>query len=369
MKLKTYILPLLALLFILPAGAERALIKARLDSAHLIMGKTTTLHLEVVKDRGTSGYFPMFAGDDHRDYVTLLGDTIELSRQFSSDTVDLGSGRVQINYRVPLQAFDSGYYRIPPVQYVAGIDTVESNSVALKVLPVNAKATDEIVGYTDVADSDQLKWTDKLPDFLVNYWWLILLIIILISGCVWLYLHYRRTGRLIPKFKPTLSPYEAAMQQLSDLKARNLWQQGQVERYFVCLIDILRDYIDKRFHVSAPEMTTQQFLLEASHNDRLSSYSDQLSRLLELADLIKFARMEALPDENTEAFGIVKNFVESTRPSQEEEAARKAVEQQAHRESVARAGGKKQMRKSAGSRKSSARKPTGSRKKGKEVRK
>lgn len=352
--------------FVPGARAERVTIKAKLDSAMLIMGKPTTLHLEVVKDRGMSGYFPMFADGDHRPYATLNGDSIELSRKFTSDTVELGSGRTQINYHIPLQAFDSGYYYLPPIQYVAGTDTASSNRVALKVLPVNVDPKEDIEGFTDVADSDKGPWTDKIPDFIVRYWWLILLILIVAGLSVWGFLRYRRTGAIIRK-KPQLPPYEAAVKALEELKARHLWENGQVEEYFVSLTDILRTYIDKRFHVSAPEMTTQQFLTEAMTNDRLKEHADELGRLLELADFVKFARMQALPDENTEAYNIVKGFVESTRPTPEEEAAAKAAAREESAPTGSGKSGRRRQSRTAGSGKSQTHRRVG-KTKGKEGR-
>ena len=318
-KLLIYILVTLSAMAAFSAHGEPVSIKARLDSAHLIMGKQGMLRVEVVKNRGTSGYFPMFADGDNRPYVGLNGDTIELSRRFTSDTVELGSGRTQINYQIPLQAFDSGFYYLPPIQYVAGVDTVESNRVALKVLPVAAKADDEIEGYTSVADAPEGSWSDRIPNFLYYYWWLILLIILVVAAVVWGVIRYHRHGRILPGTKPQLPPYEAARQALDRLKSRQLWQQGQVEQYFVELTDILRTYISRRFDVSAPEMTTQQFLTEAAENPVLAPYAPELHRLLTLADLVKFARTQSLPDENTEAFRIVSDFVDTTRPAEKAE--------------------------------------------------
>lgn len=319
-----YMMVCMVLLSVSGIHAERVSIKAKLDSAHLVMGKSTTLHLEIVKDRGTTGYFPIFADGDNRPYVGVLGDTIELSRNMKSDTVDLGSGRMQVNYRIPLQAFDSGFYYLPPLQYVSGIDTVQSNRVALKVLPINVAPDSNIEGYTDVEEPTGVKWTDKIPDVLVDYWWLILLIVLVLAAVIGGYIYYRKNGVILPKLKPELSPYEAAMKSLKELHDEQLWQKGFTEKYFVELINILRIYIDRRFNVSAPEMTTQQFLLAASENPRLASHASELRRLLELADFVKFARGQSLPDENTEAYNVVSEFITGTKPSQEEEAARKA---------------------------------------------
>ncbi|MBD5231613.1 MAG: hypothetical protein HDS66_05630 [Bacteroidales bacterium] len=336
----TLLLALIAVCAV-PLRAERASIKAKLDSAHLLMGNVTTLNIEVVKDRGTTGYFPIFAEDDNRPFVGLLGDSIELGRRYTSDTVELSAGRMQVNYRIPLQAFDSGFFSIPPIQYVAGADTISSNRVALKVLPVIVDPESDIEPFTDVADNEEQKWSDKLPDFIVNYWWVILLILIVIAGVIAGLIHYRRTGAFLPKPKPALTPYERAKKSLAELKQRNLWQQGQTDDYFVALSNILRTYIAGRFQVSAPEMTTQQFLMAASSDERLKQYAGELQRLLELADFVKFAKGQSLPDENTEAFKIVNDFVETTRPTpEEEEASKQAAANPAQAPSAGKPAGK-----------------------------
>lgn len=325
MRVKRYIFPILAALFMaLPLRAEKATITAKLDSVHLIMGNTTTLHIQVVKERSVPGYFPMYTDNSGRSYIGLLNDTIELSRQFTSDTIDMGVGRVRINYNIPLQAFDSGFYRIPAIEYVAGVDTVRTEPIALKVLPVAAKASDKLAEFTDVDNGPALKWHDKIPNWLVTYWWLILLIILVIIAGVGTWFYYQRNGRLLPKKKPALPPYEAALQALEQLKDKKLWQNGMQDEYFVELTAILRTYLDKRFHVSAPEMTTEQFLQAAASDGRLTAYEAELRRLLELADFVKFARGQSLPQENNEAFDIVHDFVMHTKPTPEEIAAEAA---------------------------------------------
>lgn len=307
------------------AAAMAPTIKAKLDSANLIMGKSTILHLEVVKDRDANGFFPLFAetGGNPLPYVGVCGDSVEISRKFQSDTIELGSGRTQINYNLVVQSFDSGFYYLPAMQYISGTDTVESNRVALKVLPVNVKADEDIAGFTGVAEPLEAPLSDKIPDVMWNYWWIILLAAIVLTVGIWMIIRYKKTGKFISRYKPQLPPYEAAVQALDRLKGENLWQQGRVEDYFVRLTDILRTYMAGRFQVSAPEMTTQQFLQEASVNPKLQAHAQEFSRLLELADLVKFARMQAMPEENAEAFKIVRDFVEQTKPTAEEQAAEK----------------------------------------------
>lgn len=299
-------------------------VKASLDSATLLMGQTTRLHLQVEKAKDRPGHFPILTDADPRPYATLLGDTVELSKSYTTDTVQLPGGMTRISYHIPVQVFDSGYYHIPGFRYVAGADTVLSNPLDLKVVPVDAKATDKISGMTDVAEPAPGTWLDDVPDWILQYWWAILVAIACVVALVFLVRKWLKIRKGKPKSKPVIPPYQEAMRALDELKGRQLWQHGENERYFVELTDILRRYLNRRFGVAAPEMTTSQFLDEASRHPRLTAYGDELQRLLHLADFIKFAKGDSLPAENEEAFSIVRRFVEDTRPTPEEESKAKA---------------------------------------------
>lgn len=324
---KSVILLLICLSISLCSFAAPLTITAKLDSAYIIMGQKTNLNIQVVKDRKTPGHFPMFSEDESRlPYVSLNNDTIELSRDFTSDTIDLGAGRTQINYRIPLQSFDSGFYHLLPIKYVAGSDTAESNRVALKVVPVNATADEEIAGLTGVAEPKGKSFFDSLPDWLYYYWWIIVAALVVIAVVVIYLLKYKKTGQVFPRKKAQLPPYQEAVKALKELKSQQLWQKGEDDEYFTRLTDILRRYILRRFGVAAPEMTSTQFLEEASRNEKLAPYKASLEELLRIADFVKFANAKSLPDENEKAFAEASRFVETTKPTQEEEQQLKAAE-------------------------------------------
>lgn len=306
-------------------AAPKPTVSAKLDSTTLLMGRTMRLHLQVDKDKAVAGHFPLFTDADPRPYATILGDTIELSKTIASDTSMLADGRQRITYHVPIQVYDSGYYHIPGFEYVAAGDTILSNTLELKVVPVQAAATDKISGMTDVADPEGGNWLDKVPDWILQYWWVILALHLLGFLLIYLIRKWIKNRAKKPTKKPDLPPYEEAMRSLATLKERELWQHGENELYFVTLTGILRRYLSRRFSVSAPEMTTEQFLDEASRHEKLTGYSSELRRLLVLADFIKFARGQSLPGENEEAFVIVRKFVEDTKPTKEEEEAIKAA--------------------------------------------
>lgn len=293
-----------------PGGVS---VTASMDTTKLLMGQRSTLHLQVQKPVNSIGHFPLFANSDSREYATLLSDTVELSKAYSTDTVSVADGLARINYNVPIQVFDSGTYQLPPFQYVIEGDTVLSNRLSLSVIPVQAQATDQISGMTDVAEAAPGSWMDKLPDWVLQYWWAILASLLVLIALIWGGVRYFKARAKRPKVVKEISAYDEAMQALQALKGKQLWQNGDNMGYFIELTDILRRYIARRFGISAPEMTTTQFLQEAGTERSLQPYDAQLRRLLQLADFIKFAKGSSLPNENEEAFNIVSSLVQSTK--------------------------------------------------------
>lgn len=296
--------------------AGRALPDSRvtlqLDSAHLLMGKATTLHLNLVGTR------------DENAQLIVPQDTfnakVEVMKMLKADTIDHGNGRWEINQDILLQSFDSGDYRLAPVYYVSGGDTIASNRLVLRVFPV-AKDSLVLNDFADISDVDR-KWADYLPDFIVDYWGAILIALILIGGGIYGYIYWQRRRKepeAVEEKKPLLSPYDQAMVDLSALRARNLCEKGQEKEYYSELTDILRNYLERRFGINAMEMTSTQILkaLRDNPDTRLSKkYMDQV---LEIADFVKFAKVRPLPVDNVRTYDNAINFVENTKPAPEPE--------------------------------------------------
>ena len=277
--------------------------KAKLDSATLLMGKTTALHLEIVQDKDARGFFPGEQAD-------TLSAMVEIADRPQADTTDLGNNRIQINRDLIIQSFDSGMWIIKPIPYVVNGDTAYCNQLTLKVLPVDV---------SKMKDIHDIKPVETVPfnlfDWLPDYWWAWLLGLALIVGGIWAYRKYYKKG--INPLKPSrkrLPPYEEAMINLRNLKAAQLWQQGQEKEYFTGLTDILRVYIDRRFHINAVEMTSSQIIDTLKRNEETKAVNEQLEMILEIADIVKFANARPLADDNEVAYQRAVNFVEATRP-------------------------------------------------------
>lgn len=304
-----YAFAIIALLAISTAThAGNTTFKAKLDSATLLMGNVVGMQMEIVQDKGKTGYILVNEGD-------TLTKNVEIVGWLKSDTSDIGNGREQINRTLILQSFDSGLYTLPPILYVAGRDTFKTNKLTLKVIPVDVDSLKEIHDYKPAEDPGS-KWYDFLPDFITDYWWIYFVVLILLA--IGLYIYYRiKKGKPIRlPFVPVpkvLPPYEEAMQALSELKGQSLWQNGQEKEYYSKITDILRHYINRRFGVEAMEMTTTQILDVLNHEDAKDAKSE-LKEILNAADFVKFAKFRPLADENEQVYRLATVFLDKTKP-------------------------------------------------------
>ncbi|MDE6175784.1 MAG: cell wall anchor protein, partial [Duncaniella sp.] len=281
-------------------------LKVSLDSAFLLMGRTTPLHIELITDDNTDGQL-IIPKDS-------LCDKVEILKYLNADTTRLGSGRREIRQDIVLQSFDSGVYRLKPILYVANGETIASNRLVLKVFPVDVDSLETIHDYADVADVDR-SFIDYLPDFIVDYglWILAVIIVLAIGGFVFYMMKKKKNPFAAPAPKP-VPPYEKAIDELSRLRAEKLCEQAKEKEFYTRLTDILRIYLNGRFGINAMEMTSTQIrrVLEANEETRLSKENMEL--VLETADFVKFAKVRPLPDDNVRAFNSAMQFVEDTKP-------------------------------------------------------
>ena len=102
---------------------------------------------------------------------------------------------------------------------------------------------------------------------------------------VWLLLRF--LARKIKEHR--MSPIERAWVELDRLLSKGLPGRGRYKDFYVELTMVVRRYIQRKYGIRAPHMTTEEFLREAKP-------SDELRRFLESADMVKFAGVEATPE-------------------------------------------------------------------------
>jgi hypothetical protein len=90
---------------------------------------------------------------------------------------------------------------------------------------------------------------------------------------------------------PVLLPYELALQRLDEI--RTLMRPASAREFCIAISDIIRSYIEQRFHVTATRQTTEEFLrdLLQSANAALAQHQAPLGEFLHQCDFVKFAAL------------------------------------------------------------------------------
>jgi hypothetical protein len=134
----------------------------------------------------------------------------------------------------------------------------------------------------------------------------------------------RRRRRRPRPAAPARPAHEVAVEALEALRARGLVQAGAVEAYYVALSGIVRTYLEQRFALRAPEMTTEEFLVASARRGVLAGpHRTLLGAFLAESDLVKFARHRPAAADAERAWAAARRFVDETRvePAEERRAA------------------------------------------------
>ena len=107
------------------------------------------------------------------------------------------------------------------------------------------------------------------------------------------------------------------MEKLDNIRERKIWQNGQVKEYHTELTDVVREYIGRRFEVRSTEKTSDETLraMKPLLEEQKELYTG-LARMLQLADLVKFAKWSATPAENAGCLHTAYMFVRETTPAE-----------------------------------------------------
>ena len=110
-----------------------------------------------------------------------------------------------------------------------------------------------------------------------------------------------------------VTAYDRALSRLDRLQRQGLPDSSHLDAWYVELSDIVRRYIEARFGLRAPELTTEEFLLQAGRSVDLSkAHRELLSAFLERCDRVKFARYSPATDESREALQLARRFLDET---------------------------------------------------------
>ena len=157
----------------------------------------------------------------------------------------------------------------------------------------------------------------KPPVDMPDFWWVLwlLLAILAIAAGIYFFLRFKKTAQEPVKPQiPPLPAWEIAYQQLEALRQENLIDKGLLKEFFTKVSDITRLYMENRFNIHAPHMTTEEFLYYLGVSGHLNdSQKSSLKNFLNSCDMVKFAKYSPTVNEALVNFDLAKRLVDDTR--------------------------------------------------------
>lgn len=302
---KTKLLFVILFLFFAKTYGQNFSATAKIDTNEMLIGKQVKLTLILTHEKNHN--IPWIEIPDSLGKIEI----IEKSRIDLSYSPD--SSSILRKQQLVLTCFVSGYFVIPPFRFTntSNSDTITNFAETLPLLlnvytiPVD---TTQAIKDIKAPVSVPLSWKDILP-WLLGFWAMAGIIL----AAYFLYKKYKKKPVVTEIQKPARPAHEIALEELKKLEAEKLWQQGNFKYYYTRLTDIIRIYLWHRYDVNAMEMTTDEILNSHSIKQLNREIFLKLKFILELADLVKFAKVIPVANENEQCISNAYEFIRVTK--------------------------------------------------------
>jgi hypothetical protein len=183
-----------------------------------------------------------------------------------------------------------GYYRV--AAWNVGDQPITLGDVVVTIggrsrrIPITGRR----VFVASVLPADTAQRVPKPPrplyEFAAPMWWLWvgLAALVVVLLLLWWWFQRRKGGRPIA----VPDPFARAEREFARVEALRLVEAGERGRYVTLVVEVLRDYLAARYHTAPLSLTSTELL--AALRDQRAVPNDRLMRVLNEADLIKFAR-------------------------------------------------------------------------------
>ncbi len=277
-------------------------VSAEVDSTNMLIGDQLKLHI-----------FANHSPDINIQRLDLspfeAEEEIEIIVEGDWDTLQK-NGTFVLQKDLTFTIFDSGYYWLPelPISYTQNGVTNESKTtrIPMRVGTVSIADTLQLAPIKDII-REEANWRDYLP-FALS-----LLALGLIAGLIYYFRKKKANVVAPPAPEIKLPAHEIALTALDQLKSEQLWQQGDIKTYQSRLTYTIREYLENRYDIPALESTTEEIQRNLKQVDFDNSWKDKLKNILQVADLVKFAKAKPPADFHDQVWQEAKDFVVATK--------------------------------------------------------
>ena len=247
-----------------------------------------------------------------KDTISKFIEVVDISKidtTFDDDDITTK----YLTQKITITSWDSGLHVVPPFQCIIGSDTLYSEPILLSLNTVELAEEQDIKDIKSIIEVPFSLWDWILANkFTIGS---ILGIILLVVIAYFIYRKYANKSEV--EVQPLIPKEDAdiiANRKLKELEVGKIWQKGEIKEFHSQLSFIVREYIENRFEINALEQTTDEIsMLLVAHPDINKSDLQQLTSMLQLADMAKFAKQKPIGAENEQALKTAFAFIERTK--------------------------------------------------------
>lgn len=271
------------------------------DSNKILIGDFLGIKLSAKFPKSTVVQLPPF-----KDSIGSL----EIISTEKKDTATVGDEMI-VSQRYTVSAYDSGVYTVAPqtIYYTQNgvTDSVITEEFLVEVATIPVDTTQN---FKPIKAPLEVKrdWREYLIYIVIA-----LLLIGLSIVIWWLFKKYYKPKQATPtNIIPHKVAHVWALKELQKLEQEKLWQKEEAKVYYSRLTDIFRKYLEYRFGLQALESTTDEIDLMLQRDEVKEEAKNEMVAMLRLADLVKFAKMQPLPEQSKNALHTTREFVKAT---------------------------------------------------------
>lgn len=229
------------------------------------------------------------------------------------------SGQNTIRDTIILSFWDTGIFEIPhptintsdslvdinyfqsPLLLVSFPHQIENPDTSSLILPIN----------------DIIREEKNLKDYLSLF---LLLLSVIFAILLYLYFKNKKTKQIIEAPTEIVLPAQLiALDKLDEIKKEALWEKNEIKAYQSQLTFTIREYLENRFRINALESTTDEITKELKVTNIDNTLLTDLSEILQIADLVKFAKANPPEDLHEQFLNKAYNFVDQTKENYSDE--------------------------------------------------
>lgn len=264
-------------------------VKVETNTKNIKIGEQIQYKVSVETPADTPVYFP-----EGQTFAPL-----EMVKTRAADTLRDG-GKYRLVKEYYLTQFDEGKYTIPSQKIRINNKDYFTDSLLVEVYTVAIDTLKQPLY--------DIKPIQEVKKPFTSYGWILTIIaaVLLLLIVAFVYFVFIRKKKFpFLQIQKKLPPFDRAIQDLKELQNSKYLIQSQHKEYYTRLTDIVKAYLEEEVHILAKESTTDELLTKINllqEKGKLNLNQEtitNLKRVLQTADLVKFAKNKP-SDDNAE---------------------------------------------------------------------